>query len=136
MSNSERTAEEQRITFHRLVGAVAKAIRGEGKKARALRTSQGRPNTRPLEEFEQKVLEAALALAGQGELSGITALANEGAAERSGDSSVYFTLSRLDGEGFIRFEYIEATETEKGRVLFKVTADGESVLADSKRNPK
>jgi hypothetical protein len=134
VSSSERTAEEQRITFHRLVGRVANAIRGEGKKARALRTSQGGPNTRPLEEFEQKVLAAALELAGQGELAEITARVNQGVAERSVDSSVYFTLSRLDGEGFVTFEYIETTETEKGKVLFKVTADGESVLADSKRN--
>jgi hypothetical protein len=136
VSSSERTAEEQRITFHRLVGRVANAIRSEGKKARARRTSQGGPNTRPLEEFEQKVLAAALGLAGQGELSEITARVNQGAAEPSGDSAVYFTLSRLDGEGFIAFEYIEATETEKGKVLFKVTEDGESVLADSKRNSK
>jgi hypothetical protein len=136
VSSSERTAEEDRITFHRLVGTVAKAIRSEGKKARAQRTSQGGPNTRPLEEFEQKVLAAALALAGQGELQEITARVNQGALEPSVDSAVYFTLSRLDGEGFISFEYIEATETEKGKVLFKVTGDGESVLADSKRNSK
>ena len=134
MSRSERTAEEQRITFHRLVGRVANMIRAEGKKARAQRMSQGGANTRQLEEFEQKVLAAALALAGQGELSEIKARVNRGAAEPSGDSAVYFTLSRLDGEGFISFQYIEATETEKGRVFFKVTADGESVLADSKRN--
>ena len=136
MSGSERTAEERRITFHRLVGRVAKAIRNEGRKARARRTSQGGPNTRPLEEFEQKVLEEALALAGQGELAEITARVNHGAAKRSVDSAVYFTLSRLDGEGFVTFEYIEATETEKGKVLFKVTGDGESVLADSKQNSK
>jgi hypothetical protein len=134
VSSSERTAEEDRITFHRLVGTVAKVIRAEGKKARAQRTSHGGPNTRPLEEFEQKVLAAALELAGQGELSEINARVNQGAAEPSGDSAVYFTLSRLDGEGFISFQYIEATETEKGKVLFKVTEDGESVLADSKRN--
>jgi DNA-binding PadR family transcriptional regulator len=67
-------------------------------------------------------------------LSEINARVNQGAAEPSGDSAVYFTLSRLDGEGFISFQYIEATKTEKGKVLFKVTEDGESVLADSKRN--
>jgi hypothetical protein len=136
VSSNERTAEEQRITFHRLVGTVAKVIRAEGKKARAQRTSHGGPNTRPLEEFEQKVLAAALALAGQGELAEITARVNQGAAKPSGDSAVYFTLSRLDGEGFISFQYIEATETQKGKVLFKVTDDGESVLADSERDSK
>ena len=124
-----RTPEEQRITFHRLVGRVANVIRAQGKKALARRTSEGVPNTRPLEEFEQRVLAAALALAGQGELQEIQARVNQGAEKPSGDAAVYFTLSRLDGEGFIRFEYIEATETEKGKVLFKVTEDGERVLS-------
>ena len=103
-------------------------IRAEGKKARARRTSQGEPNTRPLEEFEQRVLAATLALAGQGELAEITARVNASASKPSGDSAVYFTLSRLDGEGFILFEYIQATETQKGKVLFKVTGEGERVL--------
>ena len=124
-----RTPEEQRITFHRLVGRVANVIRAEGKKALARRASEGVPNTRPLEEFEQRVLSAALALAGQGELQEIQARVNQGAEKPSGDTAVYFTLSRLDGEGFIRFENIEATETEKGKVLFKVTEDGERVLS-------
>ena len=64
----------------------------------------------------------------QGELAEITARVNESASKPSGDSAVYFTLSRLDGEGFILFEYIQATETQKGKVLFKVTEEGERVL--------
>ena len=134
LSESEyptRTPEEQHITFHRLVGRVANVIRAEGKKARAQRTSQGGPNTRPLEEFEQRVLAAALELAGQGELADINARVNESVSEPPGDTAVYFALSRLDGEGFVVFEYIQATETGKAKVLFKVTEDGERVLADA-----
>jgi hypothetical protein len=123
-----RTPEERRITFHKLIGRVANVIRAEGKKARVRRTSDGGPNTRSLEEFEQKVLAAALALAGQGELADITARVNQGAEKPSGDSAVYFTLSRLDGEGFVRFVYTDATETGKAKVLFQVTEDGERVL--------
>ena len=122
------TPEERWITFHRLIGKVANVIRAEGKKARAQRANEGRPNTRPLEEFEQKILAAALAFKGQGELADITTMVNQSAPEPSGDSAVYFTLSRLDGEGFVLFEYIEATETGKAKVFFKVTSDGERVL--------
>ena len=125
---SSRSPEEQRITFHRLVKRVSDTIRAQGMKARAERTSLGGANTRPLEGFEQRVLAATLALAGQGELAEITAQVNQSASKPSGDSAVYFTLSRLDGEGFILFEYIQATETQKGKVLFKVTEEGERVL--------
>jgi hypothetical protein len=128
------TPEEKRIAFHRLVGRVANVIRGEGKKARALRASEGGPNTRQLEEFEQRVLSAALALAEKAELHEILARVNEGAAKPSGDSAVYFTLSRLDGEGFVVFDYIAETESAKGKVLFRVTEDGERVLREAQFN--
>jgi hypothetical protein len=123
------TAEEHRITFHRLVKRVSDAIRSQGIKARAERTNQGGANTRPLEKFERKVMAATLALAGKGELNEITAQVNHGESKPSGTSGVYFTLSRLEGEGFISSEYIRATETEKAKVLFKVTEEGERVLA-------
>jgi hypothetical protein len=120
------TAEETRIRFHQLVKRMADTMRSEGVKARSLRTSQGGPNTRPLKEFEQQVMTAALALAGQGELAEITARVNQ---KPTGDSAVFFTLSRLEGEGFISSEWIRPTETETGKLLFKVTEEGESVLA-------
>jgi putative addiction module CopG family antidote len=123
------TAEEQRIRFHQLIKRVSDAIRSQGVKAREERTRLGGPNTRPLEELEHKVLAATLALAGQGELAEITARVDQGAPEKSGDSGVYFTLSKFEGEGFITSKYIRATETEQAKVLFKVTEDGESVLA-------
>jgi hypothetical protein len=123
-----RSLEEQRITFHRLVKRVSDAIRSQGMKARVERTSQGGANARDLERFERKVMAATLALAGQGELAEITAQVNQGASKPSGDSAVFFTLSRLEGEGFISSEYIRATETE-AKVLFKVTEEGERVLA-------
>src|SRR5439155_20238674 len=72
---------------------------------------------------------ATLELARKGERDEITAQANQGASESSGTSGVYFTLSRLEGEGFISSEYIRATETEKAKVFFKVTEEGERVLA-------
>ncbi len=128
---SSRSPEEQRITFHRLVKRVSDTIRAQGMKARAKRTSLGGANTRPLEGFEQRVLAATVALAGQGELAEITAQVNQSASKPSGDSAVFFTLSRLEGEGFISSEYIGATETEKAKVLFKVTEEGECVLADA-----
>ena len=135
MNNGERDTsretEEQRITFHRLVKKVSDIIRSEGMKARAERTSQGGANTRPLEKFERKVMAATLALAGKGELDEITARANQGASESSGTSGVYFTLSRLEGEGFISSEYIRASETEKAKVFFKVTEEGERALAEA-----
>ena len=127
----ERTVEEQRITFHRLVKKVSDIIRSQGMKARAERTSQGGANTRPLERFERKVMAATLELAGKGELAEITAQVDHGASKPSGTSGVFFTLSRLEGEGFISSEYIRATETEKAKVLFKVTEEGECVLADA-----
>jgi len=126
---SSRTPEEQHITFHRLVKQVSDIIRSEGMKARAKRTSQGGPNTRPLERFERKVMAATSELAGKGELDQITAQVDYGASKPSGTSGVYFTLSRLEGEGFISSEYIRATETEKAKVFFKVTEEGERVLA-------
>ena len=129
---SSRSPEEQRITFHRLVKRVSDTIQAQGMKARAERTSLGGANTRPLEEFEQKVMAATLALAGQGELAQITAQVNQGASKPSGDSAVFFTLSRLEGEGFISSEYIRATETEKAKVFFKVTQEGEGVLAEAR----
>jgi len=131
--DASRTAEENRIKFHRLVKEVSDMIRSQGMKARAERTRQGGPNMRPLEKFERKVMAATLELAGKGELDEITAQANQGASESSGTSGVYFTLSRLEGEGFISSEYIRATEAEKAKVLFKVTGDGECVLAESTR---
>jgi len=123
------TPEERHITFHKLVGRVANVIRDQGKKARAERTKQGGPNTRPLEEFEQKVLAATLALGGQGQLHEIDARANEGAAKPSGDTATYFTLSRLDGEGFVIFDYIRKPDGGTEKVLFKVTEDGERLLS-------
>ena len=126
-----RTAEEQRITFHRLVKKMSDLIRSEGMKARAQRTSQGSANMRDLERFERKVMAATLALAGQGELEEITAQVDHGASKPSGTSGVFFTLSRLEGEGFISSEYIRATETEKAKVFFKVTGEGERVLAQA-----
>ena len=125
----ERTMEEQRITFHRLVKKVSDIIRSQGMKARAERTSQGGANTRPLERFERKVMAATLELAGKGELAEITAQVDHGASKPSGTSGVFFTLSRLEGEGFISSEYVQATETEKAKVFFKVTGEGERVLA-------
>lgn len=126
-------ADEQRIRFHQLIKQVADTIRSEGAKAREERTRLGGPNMRPLEELEHKVLAVTLALAGQGELAEITARVDEGAPEKSGDSGVFFTLSKFEGEGFIVSKYIRATETEKGKVLFKVTEEGESVLAEADR---
>ncbi len=126
-----RSLEEELITFHRLVKRVADAIRSQGMRARAERTRLGGANTRPLEGFEQKVLEGTLALAGQGELAEITARVNQSASNPSGDSAVIFTLSRLEGEGFISSEHMLATETKKAKVLFKITGEGESVLADA-----
>lgn len=124
-----RTAEENRIEFHRLVKKMSDIIRSQGMKARAERTSQGGPNMRPLERFERKVMAATLELAGKGELDQITAQVDHGESKPSGTSGVYFTLSRLEGEGFISSEYIRPTETEKGKVFFKVTEEGERVLA-------
>jgi hypothetical protein len=132
--SSRRSPEEDRITFHRLVKTVSDAILAEGRKARAERTRLGGANTRPLEEFEQRVLAATLALAGLGELAEITAQVNQFVSESSGDSAVFFTLSRLEGEGFISCQVIQATGAEKGKVLFKVTGEGECVLADQKRS--
>lgn len=131
-SFTSQTPEERRLTFHRLVKRVSDVIVDQGKKARAERTSNGGSNTRPLEGFEQKVLAATLALAGQGELAEITARVNESAEKPTGDTSVYFTLSRLEGEGFITYKVIRETETEKRRVRFIVTEDGERVLADAR----
>ena len=131
MNNSEHSAEENRIRFHRLVKQVSDIIQSEGMKARAERTRQGGANTRPLERFERKVMAATLALAGKGELDEITAQANQGESESSGTSGVFFTLSRFEGEGFISSEYIRATDTEKAKVFFKVTEEGERVLAQA-----
>jgi hypothetical protein len=129
VNNNEQSAEENRIRFHRLVKRVSDIIRSEGMKARAKRTSQGGENTRPLEKFERKVMAATLALDGKGELDEITAQVDHGESKPSGTSGVFFTLSRLEGEGFISSEYIRATETEKAKVFFKVTEEGERVLA-------
>ena len=128
-ADSSRTEEEQRITFHRLVKKVSDIIQSEGMKARAERTRLGGPNMRPLEKFEQKVMAATLEFAGKGELAQITAQVDHGASNPARTSGVYFTLSRLEGEGFISSEYIPATETEQAKVLFKVTEEGERVLA-------
>lgn len=125
-----RQTEEQRIKFHQLVKKMADMLRSQGVKAREERTKLGGPNTRPLEDFEVKVLASTLALDGQGELAEITARVGSKPTE---DSAVFFTLSKLEGEGFIESKWIGATETEKGKLLFKVTGEGESVLADEER---
>ena len=125
------TTSEERMEFHRLVKKVADITRSLGVKAREERTSLGGANIRPLEPFERKVMAATLALAGKGELEPITAEVDRGASKPQRTSGVYFTLSRLEGEGFIIFEYIPATETEKGAVYFKVTKDGERALAEA-----
>jgi hypothetical protein len=131
IASTSRSLEEQWITFHRLLKSMADAIRSQGMKARAERTRLGGANTRPLEPFERKVMAATLALDGHGELAEITAQVDHGASKPSGDSGVLFTLSRLEGEGFISSEYIRATETEKAKVFFKVTEEGDRVLADA-----
>jgi DNA-binding PadR family transcriptional regulator len=128
-----RETEDERIRFHQLVKWVSDTFRSQGVKAREERERLVRPNTRPLEELEHKVLAATLALAGQGELAEITAHVNQGAPKKSADSAVYFALSKLEEEGFIFSEYIRATETEEGKVLFKVTEEGESLLAEAER---
>jgi hypothetical protein len=125
------TPEEQRLRFHRLIKTMVDNIVAQGKKARAQRESLGLANKRPLEEFEQRVLKAMLALGGQGELAAITAQVDEGTDKHSGDSAVLFTISRLEGEGFTTFERVRDTETEKVKVFFKITGDGEAVLADA-----
>ena len=124
------TSEENWIRFHQLIKKMADAIRSQGVKAREERTRLGGPNTRPLEEFEQKVLAATLALAGQGELAEITARVGSKPTE---DSAVFFMLSKFEGEGFVESKYIRATGTEKAKVLFKVIGEGESVLAEAER---
>jgi hypothetical protein len=129
-----RQKEEQRIQFHQLIKKVSDMVRSEGVKAREERTRLGGPNTRPLDEHEHKVLAATLALAGQGELAEITARADQGTPKKAGDSGVYFTLSKFEGEGFVRSKYIRATESEAAKVLFIVTEDGESVLAEADRS--
>lgn len=53
------------------------------------------------------------------------------ASNQSGDSAAFFTLSRLEGEGFISSKYIRPTGTEKAKVLFKVTDEGQCVFADA-----
>jgi hypothetical protein len=65
----------------------------------------------------------------KGELEEITAQVDHGASKPSGASGVYFTLSRLEREGFISSEYIRATDTEKAKVFFKLTEAGERVPA-------
>jgi hypothetical protein len=126
-----RSQEEQRLTFYRLIKTVSDAIEAEGAKARAQRTSRGQANKRSLEAFERHVLTATLALGGNGELAAITADMNAGAEKPSSDTGVFFALSRLEGEGFIASKYVRATETEKAKVLFKVTDEGEDVLAET-----
>lgn len=126
-----RKKEEQRIQFHQLVKKVSDMVRSQGTKAREERRRLGVPNTRPLEEVEHKVLAATFALGGQGELAEITARVDQGAPEKSGDSGVYFTLSKFEGEGFITSKYIRTPEPEKAKVLFKVTEDGERVLVEA-----
>jgi DNA-binding PadR family transcriptional regulator len=128
-----RQKDEQRTQFHQLIKKVSDMVRSQGVKAREERTRLGGPNMRPLENVEHKVLAATLALGGQGELAEITARVDQGAPKKSGDSGVYFTLSKFEGEGFIQSKYIRATETENAKVLFKVTEDGESVLAEAER---
>jgi DNA-binding PadR family transcriptional regulator len=125
-----RTAEENRIRFHQLIKKVSDTFRSQGVKAREERVKLGGPNLRPLEEFEQKVLAATLALAGEGELAEITARVG---SKPTGDSAVYFALNKFEGEGFIVSEFIRATDPEKRRVLFKVTEEGMSVLAEAER---
>jgi putative addiction module CopG family antidote len=128
-----RQKEQQRIQFHQLIKKVSDMVRSQGVKAREERTRLGGPNVRPLEDVEHKVLAATLALGGQGELAEITARVDQSTPKKSGDSGVYFTLSKFEGEGFIQSKYIRATETETAKVLFKVTEDGESVLAAAER---
>jgi hypothetical protein len=125
-----RETEEQRIRFHQLIKKVADTFQSQGVKAREERARSGGPNTRPLEEFEQKVLAATLALAGRGELAEITARAG---SKWNEDSSVFFALSKFEGEGFVESRHIRASETEKAKVVFKVTEQGESVLAEAER---
>jgi hypothetical protein len=121
---SSRSPEERGTGFHRLIKKVSDTIRNQGMKARVQRTRLGGANTRPLWEFERRVMTATLALAGKGELAGITAQVTQSAAKPAGDSAVFFTLSRLEGEGFISPEYIRASETEKAKVLYSVTGEG------------
>jgi hypothetical protein len=125
-----RETEEQRIRFHQLVKKVADTFQSKGVKEREERIRLGGPNTRPLEEFERKVLAATLALAGRGELAEITARAG---SKWNEDSSVFFALSKFEGEGFVESKHIRATETEKAKVVFKVTGEGENVLAEAER---
>jgi len=125
------TQEEQRLRFHHLVKKVVDLIIDLGKKARAERESLGLPNKRPLEEFEQRVLTAMVALGGKSELAAITAQVDAGTEKHSGDSAVLFTLSRLEGEGFTTFQRVPATETEKVKIFFMITDDGEALLADA-----
>jgi len=125
-----RETEEQRIRFHQLVKKMADMMRSQGVKARDERIKMGGPNIRPLEEFEQKVLAVTMALAGQGGLPEITAAVGSKPTE---DSAVFFTLSKLEGEGYIEAKWIRPTETEKWKVLFKITGEGESVLAEEQR---
>ena len=64
-------------------------------------------------------------------MAAITAQVDAGTEKHSGDSAVLFTLSRLEGEGFTTFQRVPATETEKVKIFFMITDDGEALLADA-----
>jgi len=116
--DASRTAEENRIKFHRLVKEVSDMIRSQGMKARAERTRQGGPNMRPLEKFERKVMAATLELAGKGELDEITAQANQGASI-VGDFRRVLYAQPIGGRRFHLLRVHPGNRNREGQSLFQ-----------------
>ena len=120
---STPSEEDLKLTHDSVLQRLGDAIRLDGRQERQFLQSAGIERKRALADFEQRVLAATLQLQGEGEATGIAAKVRESLAEPSGTAAVFFTLNRLEGEGFI------SSSRESSKRFFKFTGEGERALA-------
>ena len=113
--------DDMKASKDRVLQRLADAFKVKGMEEGSLSRSLGL--SRPLADFEQRVLKATLALGGNGDVPNITEKVNEWLTPSSSTTAVLFTLNQLDGEGFV---LSTVSEAEK---FYQVTEDGQKALA-------
>jgi hypothetical protein len=119
--NNSASEDEMKSSKDRVLQRIADAFKVKGMEEGSLSRSLGL--SRPLADFEQRVLKATLALDGNGDVSAVTEKVNEWLTPSASTTAVLFTLNQLDGEGFV-----SSTVSDAGK-FYQVTEEGRKALA-------
>jgi hypothetical protein len=128
------SGHELKAIHDRVLHRLANAIEAKGLDRAAFVEAATRRTTKPLSQFEQAVLGAALQLHEHADIAGIAEQVSRSLSKPADVTDVYSSLNRLEEQGYVTSWYSEANaeKNKKPRRYFKVTAVGEFALAEAR----